>query len=79
MPGNRQQGEKLKQHLELEAVKYRINTGQNISFSIGYADSKSHPQANLERLMQLADQQMYQAKRQHYSHPSNDRRGRSSR
>lgn len=29
--------------------------------------------------MQLADQQMYQAKRQYYSHPNNDRQGRSSR
>lgn len=78
VPGDSQQGEKLKQQLELEVVKYRINTGQNISFSIGYADSESHPQANLERLMQLADQQMYQDKREYYSRPGNNRRGRSS-
>lgn len=69
VPGGSQQGAKLKRQLELEAVKYRINTGQNISFSIGYADSESHPQASLERLMQLADQQMYQEKREHYSRP----------
>lgn len=77
VPGDSQQGEKLKRQLEIEAVKCRINTGQNISFSIGYADSESHPQANLERLMQLADQQMYQEKREYYSRPGNNRRGRS--
>jgi GGDEF domain-containing protein len=70
---------KLKQQLEIEAVKCRINTGQNISFSIGYADRESHPQASLEGLMQLADQQMYQEKREYYSRPGNNRLGRSSR
>ena len=29
VPGDSQQGEKLKQQLELEVVKCRINTGQN--------------------------------------------------
>ncbi|GHN62903.1 hypothetical protein ME807_13100 [Lactobacillus delbrueckii] len=62
IPGDSQQGSKLKQQLEIESVKCRINTGQNISFSIGYADRESHPQASLEGLMQLADQQMYQEK-----------------
>ena len=62
IPGDSQQGSKLKQQLEIEAVKCRINTGQNISFSIGHADRESHPQASLEGLMQLADQQMYQEK-----------------
>ncbi|GHW00355.1 hypothetical protein lacNasYZ03_00420 [Lactobacillus nasalidis] len=76
VPGGPEEGERYKHLLEIEAVKWRIETGQKISFSIGYADSESHPKANLERLMQLADQQMYQSKRQYYSSPNHNRRRR---
>ncbi len=47
---------------------------EHLSISIGYAAHDAHPKANIDELVVLADQMMYQAKERYYSTPGIDRR-----
>ena len=60
--------------LQIMTDKWKGKSVDNLSLSIGYASRREFPEESMEALIRIADQRMYDAKREYYQSEGIDRR-----
>ena len=64
----------LVNELQEKTNKWHGKEAPNLSLSVGYAEASSHPEAKPEKLIAVADREMYKAKAEYYQNTGTDRR-----
>lgn len=64
----------LVSRLEEITDKWHGKEAPDLSLSIGFAEASSHPEAKPEKLIAVADREMYKAKAEYYQNTGTDRR-----
>lgn len=64
--------------LENETIAWRGNLVDTLSLSVGYASKREFSEETVANMAKIADQRMYQAKKEYYSRKGVDRRGQAA-
>lgn len=71
---DRNQIPQVRHALQTAAESWRGNIVHSLSLSIGYAAAEDHPGLPIDKLVNVADKQMYKSKEAYYQHVGLDRR-----